>query len=500
MCRLPALLVLSCALGCTPTKREAQPVSATVVESAVPLQVVKATEPQPALPDATVSTQPKSEDPDWLAAIDKLRRQSLDRSVRTWGPAWERAGAQVDQVVAAVAADDPRYAEAHCTWAEFSRRQMSSADPVKHLLQALESIRARTPVDAADRFRSLDHSFLITDFTWKIGPRGMLEGGPQMAGAATRPNACRNADEALLRNRLISSYQSPSIGSPRKADRKRSAREMRALFEDVSKALGPKHAYVASLYEIAWYFHCRGSGRRLLGPACPGRRGLQNALQIRQAELGEDHLLTRASMLHLAASHWLQGSRSKMRPLLEKLMSGTLSDEYRTIATVLVALLDEAAGKREQALKGMDRAASAAVTTLVDNSYTHHQLHILHGELRSLAGRHRDAVASYRAARSLMPPLPWVKKRNAELLRAAGMNEQALVAYNGLIATQDTTKAANAMTKEVMNLELLGLLRVRRELLKELGQASQEIEKTNRRILDLERVTKHSQQSDAPGL
>ncbi len=397
-------------------------------------------------------------------------------------------------MVSAVTADNPRYAEAHCTWAEFARRQMSSADPVKHMLQALESIRARAPVDAAERFRSLDHSFLITDFSWKIGPRGMLEGLPQMAGAATRLNACRNPDEALLRIRLIDSYQSPSIGSPRKAERKRAAREFRALFEDVSKAVGPRHAYVASLYEIAWYFHCRhSSNHRLLGPACPGRRGLQESLRIRQAELGEDHLLTRASMLHLAASHWLQGRRTKARPLLEKLISGNLSDESRTVATVLVALLEEEAGKREQALTLMDKAASAAATTLVDNSWTHHQLRILHGELLSLAGRHRDAVASYRAARSVMPPLPWVKVRNAELLRAAGMNEQALAAYNALIVAQDTTKAGTPETLQMMNRELIVFLRARRDLLKELGRASQEIEKENRRILELEQAIQRGQ-------
>jgi hypothetical protein len=498
MTRLPAPLLLLCVLGCTPTRPVAQ-VSATVSESS---ELVKATEPKPASAEATASARPKPasteatvtepqkpEDPAWLEAINELRRQVLDRSGK---PAWERSRVKVDLLVAAVAADDPRYAEAHCTWAE-----MGSFDSAKHLLLALDSIRAKRP-DAADRFRSLDHTFLATYFTWEIGPRGMLDGGPWLIGSAERSNACRKPDEALLRYRLIYLYRS------QKGNRKRAARELRALFDDVSKALGPKHAYLASLYELAWYYHCSEPSRRILGPACPGRggqrvrgqrvpgvrrgRGLQVSLQIRQAELGEDHPLTRESTVHLAASYWLQGRRTKVPPLLEKLMSGNLSDEFRTTATMLMALLDEAAGKREQALELMDRAASTAPATLVNNSSTHYKLHIMRGEIQSLAGRHRDAVASYRAARSLMPPLPWVKKRNAELLRAAGMHEQALVEYNSLILTEETTSAGTAMTQHMMNRELIVFLRARRDLLLELGRATQDIEKENRRILNLEQA------------
>lgn len=383
------------------------------------------------------------EDDAGLAAWERALK-AADR-VRTGG-AWQYDAvvAKEKEAFAAIRAlpeDDPRFVEAQCLLAQ---RQHVGAEVEAALLAAIARLRAHPP---AEPYAYLDRLDLISV---SLGSAIDEDGTVQINPGTTITSAgdCARPDLALLTCLLIESYHSygmfrrayEGVTPPAVADPFRAASQTLIDFHaELVKAEGPKSPRAAALVErLSWA--CHWSQRKRFKKICVADdKAYDQALPVRLAALGEDHPLTRASLLRVAVqrlSAETGRNEQEARALLTRAAAGESASAPQATAAVLLALFEFRDGKVEEALARLAAVEAAGAEVFGDDTWTFGHVLQIHSDALKAARRYPEALRVSRRYLALNPPADarTVYPGHAELLAAAGEHAAAIEEYGRRIA------------------------------------------------------------------
>lgn len=409
------------------------------------------TKPAPVVP-APVEPAPV-EQPAWRAALAEADALSATGAWQDY-PKVKAAETRAFAAIRALPADDPGYVEAQC---ELAERGHVGADVEAALLGALARLRAHPP---ADPYAHLDRDDLLrTALHASIEEDGAVRMSPDTGLASVRD--CERADVASLQMMLIDSYHTyamfrrayPEVTPPAVADPfKAASQALLDLHAELVKKYGARHARPAALVE-RMYWACHWSHRKQHPKVCyredkDEAKVYEQALAARLATYGEDHPLTRASLLRVGALRLAAGKTAEARGLLTRAMAGEFDGESKATAAAILALLAFDAGARDDGLALFARIEANGDTIYGADWWTHGAMLQLYSSALQAAGRPADALRVFKKHLAIQPkprggsllPTPGY----AELLTAAGEHDEAIAEYGRRIAHANELEATGA--------------------------------------------------------
>lgn len=438
--------------------------------------------PEPKPPGTSDARPDASAKPAWEQKLDEAN--ALGASGR-WD-AFVKKNASENEAFAlirALPADDPRFVEAQCTLA---RRKHVGAEAEAATLAAIARLRAHPP---ADNYAFLDRDDLLTtELHATIADDGAVRLAPQTI--LTSEGDCTKADVAMLTMMLIESYHSFAMfekayaGTPPPAvpDAFRAASQtLLDLHAELVRQYGGKHPRPAALVERL-YWACHWSQRKQHPKICylekDERKAFEQALAAREATHGEDHPLTRASLLRVGAARLAEDKLDLARALLTRASAGELTGENQATAAAALALLALQAGKTDEGLALFARIEANSGRIYGDDWSSHSNVLQLYASALRAARRYPEALRVFRKFIALMPsspgskPLPW--PGFAELLAAAGEHDEALEEFERRIAyaVELEQTGANAPARQMGRDQHLADLRARAEVRRTAGDTA----------------------------
>lgn len=419
--------------------------------------------------------------PEW----ERMLREA-DR-LRSGGPGQYGAAVMKEKAafaaIRALPADDPRFVEAQCLLAQ---REHVGADVEAALLAGIARLRAHPP---ADNYAYLDRVDLISIV---LGSGIDDDGTVQIAPGTTITSAgdCSRADVASLTGLLIDSYHSygmfkrayEGVTPPAVPDAFRAASQtLIDLHAELVKAEGAKSPRAAALIErYAWA--CHWSQRKKFKKICVADdEAYEQALPVRLAALGEEHPLTRASLLRVAAQRLSEAGGRKeeeARQLLERAAKGEIVSAPQATAAVLLALFLFRDGKVDEALALFAEVEAVGEQVLGDDKWTYgHVLQIYSDALKAVR-RYPEALRVFKKHLALQGPLPAdarvVFPGYAELLAAAGERAAAIEEYGRRVdyAVWLEETGGNQPARQMGRDQRLAALRGRAAVRRAIGDAS----------------------------
>lgn len=420
--------------------------------------------------------------PDWQKMLDEA---NAHRASGRWD-AFQKMNASESEAFALIRAlpeDDPRFVEAQCILAQ---RRHVGAEAEAATLAAIAHLRAHPP---ADKYAFLDRDDLLTtELHATIADDGAVNLSPQTI--LTSVGDCTKADIAMLTMMLIESYHSYAMfekayagtAPPAVPDAFRAASmTLLDLHGELVREYGAKHPRPAALVERL-YWACHWSQRKKHPKICyvekDERKAYEQALAAREASLGEDHPLTRASLLRVGAARLAEDKVDLARALLTRASAGELTGENQATAAAALALLALQAGKTDEALALFARIEATSDRIYGDDWSSHSNVLQLYASALRAARRYPEALRVFRKFLAVMPaspgskPLPW--PGFAELLAAAGEHDEALEEFERRIAhaVELEQTGANAPARQMGRDQRLEDLRARAELRRAAGDAT----------------------------
>lgn len=509
------VLVTALALGCDalpgrdePTKqvaaepvRAAEPAEAARPERGADMPVLRRpVEPgylappdragtQPVTPTPTPTATPieeaRGEPPRWEKLLNESRELAAAGRWENIGPARAKE-LEAIRAIRELPEDDPRYVEAQCVLAE---RAHVGADHEAALLGAIARLRAHPPANF-DRYAHLDRDDLITT---TIGAAFTDDGKILLnpSNGLTSAGDCSKPDLALLITLLIDGYHSygmfrrayPDVTPPAVEDPfKAASQALLDLHAELIKEYGAKHARPAALVE-RYYFACHWSHRKRHPKICytekDERKVYEQALVAREATYGEDHPLTRASLLRVGVELLNNDKREEALALLKRAMAGEIDDESKATAAAIVATMAMQAGRVDEGLAIFGRVEAAGPAAFGEDDWSYGGVLQLHASALRASRRFPEALRvfkKYLATQGAGAPgsrqLPW--PGYAELLVAAGERDEALAEYERRIAyaVELERTGANAPARQEGRDQTLKDLRARADLRRAVGDAA----------------------------
>ena len=442
------------------------------------------TEPKPTPPpDVPPVATPPADQPKWaelLAESDALSRSGVWDNM---GPARIKE-AEAFAEIRALPDSDPRFVEAQCVLAQ---RGNVGADVEAALLAGIARLRAAPP---ADKYAFLDRDDLLTtEPNATIADDGAVSLAPQTI--LTSAGDCAAADIAMLTMELIESYHGFAMFAkayagtppPDVPDAFRAASQTLLDFHaELVREYSNKHPRPAALVERL-YWACHWSHRKkhpkICFPEQDEHRAFEQALAAREAALGEDHPLTRASLLRVGAARLAAGKADEARALLTRASAGEIDRESEATAAMLLALLALSDKKTDDALAQFARIEPRSDRIFGADWYAHAQALQLHSSALRASKHYPEALRVYRRYLAVQPAPPPGSKRTsapgfAELLAEAGARDEALAEYAVRIAAalELEQTGANAPARQMGRDQRLADLRARADLHRRMGNAA----------------------------
>ncbi len=290
---------------------------------------------------------------------------------------WKDVEEKALSAIRALERGDADYVEARCRFALRAGGGISET----LWLEALDEVRRTAESDPERRFRFLDkRPLLVTDLRVPAPDRDTYEF--HTGGVGLDPEWCRDADEALIRFSLVRTYFSDSMTS--KAMRgdapptspsnpmRAAGRTFVELFDDVEKALGPDHPFVATMIELG-PTNCPERLRRneKVRQCLSAGRGYRKALEIREAALTMEHPALRASRMRVAVLELQTGKTQAAIERLESVVEFPAEERTDVTAMMLLGVVEYRGGQIESGLARLAKAAEISNTLLVDDWWAH---------------------------------------------------------------------------------------------------------------------------------
>ena len=342
---------------------------------------------------------------------------------------------------------------------------------------------AATRVDPpADEYAFLDRDdLMVTTISAMFLDDGTVQMNPHTG--LNSFNGCAQADVALLKMMLIDSYETygmyrrmyTEVPPPNVPDAFRAASQTLLDFHaELVREYGAKHARPAALVE-RMYWACHWSHRKQHPRICyreeEAHRTFEQALAAREATYGEDHPLTRASLLRVGVVRLAEGKVDQARTLLTRASAGEIDTPSKANAAAILGVLALQAGETDEGLALLARVDAGSDRIYGDDHWTRRQMLQLYASALQAGRRYPEAlrvlrrfIASHPAPQPGSPPQTW--PGYAELLAAAGEHAEAIAEYERRIEEAIVLEqtGANDLARQKGRDTRLADLRARAEL------------------------------------
>jgi hypothetical protein len=263
-----------------------------------------------------------------------------------------------------------------------------------HFLLAIAALRASAPEGPA-RYRSLERPSTHIDTTQgSPGRRTRID--LQILGNGFEAEDCRFPDLALLEIGQADVYSAAgrrAPGEPPRRERKpkgvsllrAGTNHIAALLQEVQAALGPEHAYVASLREQLMT-ECDDAEQARFPRICrPDAEVRRELLRVWKRELGDDHALTRHGKLLVAHDLLGRTGLAKAKRLLLEVADG-VHDEAWVLASQVLAGISLHEGDAAGAYARMRSLMAEVPTILAGDPWDHRQVLHNYADVATAAG------------------------------------------------------------------------------------------------------------------